>query len=79
MSVLFLVTRPIMSGVPIFNQMRGRFTLLLYYVALSLCAPALGDSALYMYKTVLLPKVSWKLLQVSVVVGSAYSRTCHII
>ena len=40
MSVLFLVTRPIMSGVPIFNQMRGRFTLLLYYVALSLCAPA---------------------------------------
>ena len=39
MSVLFLVTRPIMSGVSIFNQMRGRFTLLLYYVALSLCAP----------------------------------------
>ena len=43
MSVLFLVTRPIMSGVPIFNQMRGRFTLLLYYVALSLCAPVHTD------------------------------------
>ena len=28
-----------MSGDPIFNQMRGRFPLLLYYVALSLCAP----------------------------------------
>ena len=41
--VLFLVTRPIMSGVPIFNQMRGRFTLLLYYVALSLCAPDYTD------------------------------------
>ena len=29
----------IMCRFPIFNQMRGRFTLLFYYVALSLCAP----------------------------------------